>query len=109
MKAIFSLAVAVLFTIGAFAQESKKEKKADADAKPKYNHECYMMKDGVLLHHMDDKTEAIKIDVKLKNGTVLTPTGNMMTYDGTKTQLLNGQCVSLMGGVGECEEMHEAK
>lgn len=108
MKNLLTLIVVALFATTSFAQESKMEKKADTQT-PAAGHECYMMKDGALLHCMGEKSEPVKADVKLKNGTVLTSGGVVTTIDGTQTKLENGECVSLMGGVGDCEKMHEKK
>ena len=105
MKTIFSLLFTVFFSVVVFAQDSKVDKKADSTM-PTYVHECYMMKDGTLIHHVGEKFEPVTVDVKLKTGTMLTAKGNMLSNDGVKTQLQNGECISLMGGVGDCEKMH---
>jgi hypothetical protein len=106
MKKLFSLIVVALFATASFAQDSKMEKKADTTTPVKGSHECYMMKDGALQHCTGDNTTAVKTDVKLKNGSTLSPQGVMTSSDGTQTKLENGQCVSLMGSVGDCEKMH---
>src|SRR5690349_15625701 len=104
MKTLMSTLVALLFVSGSFAQDSKSDKKADTKTAPA--HECYWMKDGNLLHCYGDKKEPLQSNVKLKNGTTITAKGEMTAKDGTKTQLQNGECVSLMGSVGDCEVMH---
>ena len=76
MKTLSSLLIAMFFSAGIFAQD-KMEKKADTQATQTNAHECYMMKDGALMHCMGPKQEAIKADVKLKNGTVISPKGTM--------------------------------
>jgi hypothetical protein len=105
MKKIMTLIVVALFTTATFAQDSKGEVKPEVKSdKPK--HECYMMKDGTLMHCTGDKTEALVKEVALVNGTVLTPRGEVKPKDGKPVMLENGQCVSMVGGIGDCEMMH---
>jgi hypothetical protein len=105
MKKFLTVAVVALFATASFAQDNKMEKKADAKSTT-LAHECYMMKDGAVIHCMGEKNEALKSDVKLKNGTTITSTGVIRSKDGVETKLENGQCVSLMGSIGDCEKMH---
>jgi hypothetical protein len=110
MKKLITL-LAVLFTVTAFAQDTKPEQKYDTKTTkqtPPNSHECYWMKDNMLLHCMGPKQEPQKTEVKLQNGTTISPTGVVKAKDGSKTQLENGQCVSLMGSIGDCEKMHMA-
>ena len=104
MKKLITFAIA-LFSITAFAQDSKMEKKATTQ-NVKYAHECYWMKDGTMIHCMGEKNEPMKANVTLKNGTVISTAGSIKTKDGNTTKIENGQCVTLMGSIGDCEKMH---
>lgn len=116
MKKLMTVVVIALFASTTFAQEKKmdakpetmpKVKAAKAEIEHKMAHECYMMKEGSLMHCMGEKSDAQKEDVSLKNGTVVTPTGEVKMKDGHKTKLENGQCISMMGSIGDCDKMHE--
>ena len=76
------------------------------NAPMKMRHECYMMKHGALMHCMGDKAEPQKTEVKLRNGSMISPDGIMKSEDGQSTKLQNGQCVLLNGVLGDCEKMH---
>jgi hypothetical protein len=118
MKKMLTLMAAVCFAMTTFAQDTKTETPAQTQQTDKKSttttttttktgsHECYKMIDNQLIHCMGEKTEPQKSDVKLKNGTMVTTSGVVVTKDGTKTQLENGQCVSMMGSIGDCEKMH---
>jgi hypothetical protein len=114
MTKLKAFAVVVLFATSAFAQETIIMKAEDGktevnpESKP-VQHECYMFKNGSLAHCMGDKVAPQKTDVTLKNGTVLTPTGDVKMKDGKSLKLENGQCVSMMGSIGDCEKMHITK
>lgn len=115
MKKLISLLIIALFTTAGFAQDYNKDtkqetKEATEMSKEKMaahkGHECYMMKENTVIHCMGDKADAQKSDVKLSNGTVITSTGMVKMKDGNTKQLENGQCVSMMGSIGDCETMH---
>jgi hypothetical protein len=107
MKKLLTLVVVALFTTAAIAQDSKVDKKSDAKVETKAAHECYAFKEGKLVHCWGaDKSEVMTTNAKLKNGTTITPAGEMTMKDGTTAKLEEGQCVSLMGSVGDCEKMH---
>ena len=119
MKKLLTLTAAICFAIATIAQDTKKDNPAptqtqQTDKKSTTTttttttkmHECYKMIDNQLIHDMGDKTEPQKSDVKLKNGTTITTSGVVTTKDGSKTQLENGQCISMMGSIGDCEKMH---
>lgn len=111
MKKLMTFIVAGLFTTVSFAQDHKADnksmKKSDATMATK-KHECYMMKDGVVFHCMGEKSEAPKTDVKLSNGTVISTNGMVTMKDGNTKKLENGQCVSMMGSIGDCGVMHSS-
>ena len=106
MKKVVTLIVVALFTTATFAQDTKMEVKHEMHGDGKMKHECYMMKDGALMHCMGDKAEAQKTSVKLKGGTVISPNGEIKMKDGKTLKLENGQCMSMMGSVGDCGKMH---
>ena len=106
MKKLLTLIVVALFTTATFAQETKSEAKPVMKSEMKMKHECYMMKDGVLMHCMGERAEAQKIPVTLKSGTVISPKGEIKMKDGKSIMLENGQCMSMMGSIGDCEKMH---
>ena len=101
-----SLIVVALFTTASFAQDTKMEKKPMMKSDMKMKHECYMMKDGALMHCTGDKTEALKTPVTLKNGTMISTKGEVKMKDGKTMMMENGQCMSMMGSIGDCEKMH---
>lgn len=118
MKKLITFIVAGLFTTVSFAQDTKtqdktyqQEKSYQKDASAATHskkHECYMMKDGVVFHCMGEKSEAPKTDVKLSNGTVISTNGMVTMKDGNTKKLENGQCVSMMGSIGDCGVMHSS-
>ena len=118
MKKLITFIVAGLFTTVSFAQDTKMQDKSyqqdkssqkdAAAATHSKKHECYMMKDGAVMHCMGEKGEPQKSEVKLTNGTVITPDGMVTMKDGNTKKLENGQCVSMMGSIGDCETMHSS-
>lgn len=106
MKKLTTLIVVALFTTATFAQATKMEGKHEMHGDGKMKHECYMMKDGALMHCMGDKAEAQKTAVKLKGGTVISPNGEIKMKDRKTAKLENGQCMSMMGSIGDCGIMH---
>ena len=113
MKKLITLTVVVLFATTTFAQEMKmdpkiEEGKTEVGAAKPMMHECYMMKNGHLVHCIGTKAEPQKTEVSLKNGTVITSAGDVKMKDGKSVKLENGQCISMMGSIGDCEKMHSA-
>jgi hypothetical protein len=107
MKNLIALLVIVFFASAGFAQDNKMQTQPQTKTTSKMSHECYEMKSGALIHCMGEKEEAQKKEVKLSNGTTISPDGVVKMKDGTTKKLENGQCVSLMGGIGDCEAMHK--
>ena len=101
-----TLIVVALFTTATFAQDTKIEAKPVMKPDMKMKHECYMMKDGALMHCTGDKAVAQKTAVTLKGGTVISPKGEVKMKDGKTMKLADGQCMSMMGSVGDYEKMH---
>ena len=107
MKKIISLLViAICATTATYAQDAKSEKKSEMKAEMPKNHECYAMKEGMLQHCTGDQVVPQKSEVTLKNGTTITPDGVVKTKDGSETKLEDGQCITMMGSIGDCEKMH---
>lgn len=109
MKKLMVLMVSVLFTAGAMAQTEQTTTKQTTTTTEKSTtkaHECYMMKEGALIHCMGDKSEAQKTNVTLRNGTKITTTGEVITSDGKTMAVANGQCIDMKGMVGDCDKMH---
>ena len=109
MKKLMGLIICTMFASSVFAQGAKMEAKPSMKSGLKMKHECYMMKDGALVHCMGDKTEAQNTAVTLKGGTVISPKGEVKMKDGKTMKLENGQCMSMMGSIGDCEKMHPSK
>jgi hypothetical protein len=105
MKKLITLIAVALFATASFAQE-KAEKSADMKASEKMKHECYAMKDGALMHCMGTSAEPQKAAVTLSNGTVISPDGAVKMKDGQESKMENGQCISMMGSIGDCGDMH---
>ena len=105
MKKLMSLVIVALFSSATFAQDNKMEA-APANAPTKMKHECYMMKEGALMHCMGEKAEAQQSEVKLRNGSIIFPDGTIKSEKGEASKLENGQCIAMTGIVGNCEEMH---
>ena len=106
MKKIISLIIVAIFATAAYAQDAKSEKSMEKEHAKYVGHECYAMKEGVINHCTGDKAEPIKETVKLKNGTTISPEG-VVTMEGRETKMDNGQCISMMGSIGDCEAMHK--
>ncbi len=107
MKKLFFIGAALVYSIGLQAQEAKPARTADPAVDHPKGHECYMMKDGAMIHCMGKTSEAQMTDVKLTNGVVVSREGQVVRADGESVQMQNGQCVDLMGMVGDCGEMHK--
>lgn len=110
MKKLFAIVVAVIVSTAAFAQNDKKTDTtvpaAATATDVSVKHECYTMMNNALMHCTGDKTEAQKTDVKLKNGAILTPKGEVKKADGSKEMISNGQCITLDGKIGDYAKMH---
>lgn len=106
MKKLIAFIFIAMFATATFAQDTKAVSKADKKSEAALKHECYMMKEGMLMHCTGDKAEPQKTDVKLKNGMIISTKGEVKTDDGNLIKMENGQCISLMGGIGDCEKMH---
>jgi len=107
MKKLFFIGAALVYSIGLQAQEAKPAPSADPAVDHPKGHECYMMKEGAMIHCMGKTSEAQKAEVKLTNGVVVSPDGQVVQVDGASVQMKNGQCVDLMGMIGDCGEMHK--
>ena len=64
------------------------------------------MKDGAMVHCMGSKGEPMTKDVTLKNGIVISTSGEVTMKNGTKSKLNNGQAVDMNGKIGDFEKMH---
>ncbi len=125
MKKVITLVIVAFYASVSFAQDSKMQEapvkhmeSKDAkvidkteqapvrNAPMKMRHECYMMKDGALMHCMGDNSTPQKTEVKLRNGATISVDGVMKTQDGQSTKLQDGQCVLMNGVLGDCEKMH---
>jgi hypothetical protein len=108
MKKILLFILPVLMSSALFAQTTKTATtvKSETETATTTGHECYMMKDQTLVHCMGPTSNTQKTEVKLTNGTRIYPTGVVLTADGKKSQLANGECVDMSGNIGDCEKMH---
>ena len=92
MKKLIALAFVALFSTATFAQNNTTEqkledyKKGNAQGSKPMNFECYMMKDGTLMHCAGGKSVAQSKEVVLKNGTVISPKGEVKMKDGKIAQ-----------------------
>ena len=69
---------------------------------------CYTMKGGAMYACLGATMEPMKANVTLANGTVVTTKGEVITRDGKRTALINGQCVDLNGNIADSAK-HDAK
>jgi hypothetical protein len=101
MKKLMSLIVCLMFTTAMVAQTTNSSDQATTNP----GHEYYMLKDGKLYHSMGDKSTAVTESVTLKNGTMISTTGEVTMKDGSKQTLTADQCISLSGRIGACADM----
>lgn len=120
------VAVALVFTAGVtLAQDDavKKQepaKQTEMKAKPATaatytaepakcdNKNCCMMKDGKMVSMKEGKESPMTADVKLSNGSVVTPDGTLIMKDGTKRKLKNNECLDNHGKMCTMpEEKHD--
>ena len=107
MKKLILIAIACMFSVATMAQETKTaDAENPADNHPA-GHSCYMLKDNALMHCMGTKAEAQEADVKLENGMVITRVGKVLAADGKTVELKNGQCIDMLGMIGDCAAMHK--
>lgn len=67
---------------------------------------CYTMMKGAMMHCMGAKSEIMKKDVTLMNGTTITTKGEVTTKSGTKSILTNGKAIDVNGKIGDFDKMH---
>jgi len=104
MKNLLVLIATVAFATNIYAQ-APAEKKSSA----KMTH-CYAMKDGAMVQCWGkDGHEAMTEDVTLKNGTMVSTTGEVTMKDGKKVTLANGQCILANGKIGDFDKLHAMK
>ena len=70
------------------------------------SHECYMMKDGSLLHCMGDNATPQREMVTFSDGATVTTKGILTYPNGDIRPMINGECIAMNGIVGDCEKMH---
>jgi hypothetical protein len=64
----------------------------------------YMLKNNSLIHYLaTGEAETVLDNATLSNGTVVTAAGKMLTKSGTKSQLVNGECIDAAGALKSCE------
>lgn len=100
MKNLILVAILAFNAVVTLGQD--KTDKPPANPQSKITQEYYMMKDGKLMHFNGENCDTVKSEIALKNGTVVTPQGEVKQKSGKVAQLKNGQCISLTGGVGNC-------
>lgn len=74
------------------------------DWKDKY---CAVIKDGER-KMMNGNTELV-VDITLENGTVITTDGYLISKDGVRTALKNGECVDKAGNIIESKKSKDKK
>lgn len=95
MKKLIVLIITCIFTSGVFAQDYQNDKMQNQNQNtPAY---CAMLKDGKMILMADGKQ--MNGDVKLNNGTKITPDAVVVKKDGTQTVLKNGECVDKDGNI----------
>lgn len=110
MKKLIMCFVSVLLTTGLMAQADQKTATTTTVAKPT-PHSCYVLKNDTLMHCMGDKMEIQNTTVTLREGTQLNTRGQVTrAINGSQPFMLsNGQCVNMMGAIGNYSKMHPAK
>lgn len=91
-------AILIFLFCNVWAQDSKK------DEKPKTTSiDYYMMKNSSLLHYRSTgEVETVLTDVSLLNGVVITAKGEIVSADGAKTKLIDGECANTEGKKSDC-------
>lgn len=67
--------------------------------------DCCMMKDGKMMTMMDGKTMPMDHDMTMKNGTMVSSTGECTMKDGKKMMMKEGECMEMSGKMGKCSTM----
>ena len=105
MKKLVTLSVVLLFTMGLFAQAEKAATKTSDQAHPATQQnnthhdmkDCVMMKNGKMMMMKGGKTMPMTADMKMSNGTTISPKGECTMADGTKMMFKNGDCMDMNG------------
>ncbi len=105
MKRLLLLTMAVCFAASPLFSQAKEKTKSHMGKEMTH---CYAMKDGKLMHCMGKTGDVQPTSVTLKNGTTISPTGEVMMKDGSTKKLENGQCISPQGKIMSFEKMHVA-
>ena len=108
MKKLLIICATVMITASGFAQTEKKTSTTTSTTtttEMKVAQEWYMMKDGKLMHYSGSNAQSQETEVTLKNGTLISTTGEVIRKDGTKETLGDNQCINSFGKIGDCEKM----
>lgn len=94
MKKYFTL-IGIFIALQASAQQADSAKTKDAD--------YYMMKNKNVIHFLSTgEGETVLNTATLSNGIMITAKGEVVSKDGTKKVLGNGECVNAEGIVQDC-------
>jgi hypothetical protein len=99
MKTLFVAMMACMLGTSAFAQDSEQQD----TTRRKTQQEYYMMRDGTVWYYMDTTSTRVTRDITLKNGVIITSRGEIISKDGRRTTVTNGQCIDLTGTIGKCD------
>ena len=106
MKKLFAMIAVFAISTAMFAQVQTEKKMETKQATAKAAHSDYAMMNGKMTHCMGDRHEPMMKDVTLKNGTLISTNGEVITKGGKKTMMKDGQCINMSGKMGTMEEMH---
>ncbi|HXS58779.1 MAG TPA: DUF6799 domain-containing protein [Hanamia sp.] len=103
MKNLFLSAIAVALSFGAFAQNTNPTKTTEPteQAQPAQQKDVYVFKNSKMWEVKSGKISEMAKDVTLASGTTVKTTGEVVTKDGEKVALKDGQYIDLDGKIGE--------
>lgn len=104
MKKIFLAMIAATLSFGAFAQDTAPATPSTEQAQQQQKKDMYVFKDNKMWTVKDGKVAAMTDDVTLADGTVVKTTGEVVTKDGQKQALKDGQYIDADGKIGETTE-----
>ena len=103
MKNLFLSAIAVALSFGAFAQDTNPTKTTEPtdQAQPAQQKDVYVFKNSKMWEVKSGKISEMAKDVTLASGTTVKINGEVVSKDGQKVTLKDGQYIDLDGKIGE--------
>ena len=104
MKKIFLSVCTIALSFGAFAQQKLVPIDTIVTQQKVQDQKVYLMKDGKMYSVEEGVKTELTRNVTLRNGTVVSTTGEVRTADGSTVKLIDGQYADKDGKIGEWKD-----